>query len=431
MLAVTILAASGCGDDDGRPFDPKTIPAPSDLSMFAGTRIAQAVENARKAVAEAPDAAGPWGRLGHTYMAHGWPEEAAQCYRQAARLQPSEFRWRYFLGVSLDERDPAQAAGALAEAVALDPDYAPAHLFYGVALRRLGRMNEAREHLRRAAELDPRNPLAELELGQIALTGRRFDAAREHLTRALDRNPRQSEAHAAMAQVCRALGDGQGVTDHARAATRPSVFSPMYDPMWRGVDEAGVTPRHFADRGARLLRAGQPQRAVTELAEATAGLPGDPRVGLNYATALMRIGRPAEAAVALQHALDAIRDDTDGIDGKTLTAIRVNAHVHLGIASAQLGDHAAAERHLKKGIELDPKVIAARNNLAFVYHAQGRLPEAIKALQAARRIGPDPKTLALLAAFLKEAGDHRGARAVEEELAALRMGPQRLGRSGW
>ncbi len=85
------------------------IPQPSDLNLVEEPRLLQAIESAQKAVEKAPGKAAAWGQLGKVYHIHGWEVEAAQCYRRAAEIDPTEFRWLYYLGMITHKTDPQEA----------------------------------------------------------------------------------------------------------------------------------------------------------------------------------------------------------------------------------------------------------------------------------------------------------------------------------
>ena len=160
---------------------PEWIPQPVDLVLVSEPRLLQAAETAQKAVVSAPDDAETWGNLGNVYLVHDWASEAARCYQRAASINPAEFRWFYYLGLSTYKTDARTAVDAFRKAIVLDPDYPPVHVNHAHALRRLGRLEEARQHLLHVIELEPKNPFAEAALGEIPLASKQFDDARIHL----------------------------------------------------------------------------------------------------------------------------------------------------------------------------------------------------------------------------------------------------------
>ena len=229
-------------------------------------------------------------------------------YRNAARIEPGAFRWRYYLGRAVDN-DPASAEVVFAQAIALDAAYAPAHIHYANALRNSGKFKIAQRHFERALKLAPQNPFSELRLGQLALSAKQFETARGHLERALTLNPKQSEVHAALAQVYLALGDTDAAKRHAQAAQMPTKYTDMPDPLYKEVEKAGVSKFWFTRRGRQYFMAKKFDRAVEELSVVVSEGEKNPLIWYLYGVSLLGIERDVEAVTALERALSASRDN--------------------------------------------------------------------------------------------------------------------------
>ena len=287
------------------------IPQPADLDLVEERRLLKAVETAQKAVRNAPDDAEVWGQLGHVYLSHRWEVPAIACYRRANTLAPDEFRWLYFLGRLTTRREPEAAVKYLNRALALNDAYAPLHLYLASALRILGKLDEARQHLENAKDLQPNNPFSELWLGEIAFAQRQVELAKTHLENALRLNPKQSEAHALMAQVATRLGDKETAKRHAHAARQPSRHSELSDPLWSDVLRAGVTAPLYAERGRRYMAEGNYIDAVAEFEVLISRTQKDIDVWLDYSVSLFHIERYAQAHAALEHVQTLLRSDED------------------------------------------------------------------------------------------------------------------------
>jgi eukaryotic-like serine/threonine-protein kinase len=74
-------------------------------------------------------------------------------------------------------------------AIALNPSYAEAHYYYGIALRNMGRLEEAIAEIKRAAELDPFSLLINRGLGLAFYTARQYNQAIEQERRTLELDP--------------------------------------------------------------------------------------------------------------------------------------------------------------------------------------------------------------------------------------------------
>ncbi|MDE0298353.1 MAG: tetratricopeptide repeat protein [Candidatus Poribacteria bacterium] len=402
FLLIVTLTFAGIGLDYTFPTNchsksttlPDWIPQPVDLVLVSEPRLLQAAESAQKAVANAPDDAGAWGNLGNVYLVHGWEAEAARCYRRAANIDSAEFRWFYYLGLSTYKTDAQTAVDAFRKAIALDPDYPPVYVNHAHALRRLGRLEEARRHLLHVIELEPKNPFAEVALGELSLASKQFDDARVHLERALELNPAQSEAHAAMAQVALALGDKEAANRHAQAARRPSKHTEMDDPLWWEVVKVGVTAKRYAERGTRYLERGDFKNAATELAAAASSKPKDAEIWFNYGIVLLSINRYGKARKALEHAL-LIIDENDlegGMSPKTpkeIEFLEIHSNYNLGYVYERTGDRVKAVAAYRRAIELKPDLAIAHAGLGVLYAKTGRIREGIAHCKQAIQLAPD------------------------------------------
>ncbi len=368
---------------------PSWVPQPSDIAHVKEQRLLATVKTAQKALIEARKDEKAWGALGNIYFVHGWEVEAAKCYRSAVEIAPSEFRWLYYLGLTTYKVNPQTAAETLSEAIKLDPQYTPAHIYRAAALRSLGHITQAKTHLETANELDPQNPYASLWLGELALAVQQFEAAQNHLQRALKLNPEQSEAHAAMAQVTRVLGETDAATEHAHASRKRTRYTQMHDPLWWDVLKLGVTAQRYAERGNRYLQQGDFKRAVSELEIAISGLDTDPHLWLNYGIALLLSRQSNEATTVLENTLTVIRDTENTTRNPTEIAdLKVQSHYNLGLAYYQGGKIEKAIAAYQTAIQLAPNFADAYGGLGVIYWRSGDLDAAIRHCQKAIKISP-------------------------------------------
>jgi tetratricopeptide (TPR) repeat protein len=75
------------------------------------------------------------------------------------------------------------------EAIALDPRYGTAHLWYSWQLSAMGRHDEAIDGATTAVKLDPISPLPNRDLGIFSYHARRYEEAIEQLEKALELDP--------------------------------------------------------------------------------------------------------------------------------------------------------------------------------------------------------------------------------------------------
>ncbi len=403
------------------------IPQPADLDLVEERQLLKAVETAQKAVRNSPEDAEVWGQLGHVYLSHRWEVPAIACYRQANTRAPDDFRWLYFLGRLTTRREPEKAVKYLNRALALNDAYAPAHLYLAAALRILGKLDDAQQHLKNAKDLQPDNPFSELWLAEIAFSQRQVELARAHLENALRLNPKQSEAHALMAQVATVLGDKETAKKHAQAARQPTRHSKLSDPLWWDVLQAGVTAPLHIERGRRYMAEGNYIDAVAEFEVLISPTQMDIDVWLDYSISLFHIEKYAQAHAALEHVQTLLRSDeevrkqkkpheiaylqaqtynriaqiyyeTGQTDAAILTSQKAiqrfhnsvgntqpssadttflaNVHANLAMAYEDIGQLEQAIAQYQKSLELVPTKSALHRDLAGVYWKMRRYTEA-------------------------------------------------------
>jgi len=113
-------------------------------------------------------------------------------------------------------------AGSIREfqrAIALKPNYATAHHWYGNSpLLALGRFDEAIAEGKRAIELDPLSPVINGDLGQDLCIARRYDEAITQLRKTLEIDPTFSLTHFYLGQAFQLKGDLPGaVAEYTKA----------------------------------------------------------------------------------------------------------------------------------------------------------------------------------------------------------------------
>jgi tetratricopeptide (TPR) repeat protein len=102
-------------------------------------------------------------------------------------------------------------AGSIAEfqrAIALNPNYATAHQWYGNdPLASVGRFDESIAEGKRAIELDPLSPIVNSDLGVNLFYARRYDEAIAQLRKTLEIDPTFYYAHVALGEALQLKGD--------------------------------------------------------------------------------------------------------------------------------------------------------------------------------------------------------------------------------
>lgn len=148
--------------------------------------------------------------------------------------------------------DWAGAEREFKRAIELNPNYAPAHAYYGWLLTAVGRMNEAMDESRRAEELDPLSPEISSFAGWWLYFAHRYDEAVTQLRKCLELDPNYPICHWDVGQTY----EEQGRFDDAIAA-QTNVLK--VDPGWSWAAADLARAYALAGRGA------QAQRTLDEL----------------------------------------------------------------------------------------------------------------------------------------------------------------------
>ena len=122
--------------------------------------------------------------LGSVQIQLGMLRMARESLTAALKVDPNYEEAHCNLGLAYKEELPTEAVSCFRKAVEIDPLYALAHRELGWTLRRLGRQEEAQNHLRKAIELDPSDGWAHIYLANLVLSTGDSRSAEEALVTA-------------------------------------------------------------------------------------------------------------------------------------------------------------------------------------------------------------------------------------------------------
>ena len=134
--------------------------------------------------------------FGVAMVQHGYPEQAAESFRQVVATQPDDADAWYNLGtLSLRSNDPEQAKKYLETTVKLRPDYPEAWNNLGMLAAQRGAMTDAVADFEQAIQLRPKYAVAMLNLGNVYRRQHDWDRAGKYLQQALALEPDDAEAN--------------------------------------------------------------------------------------------------------------------------------------------------------------------------------------------------------------------------------------------
>jgi TolB-like protein/Tfp pilus assembly protein PilF/class 3 adenylate cyclase len=181
-------------------------------------------------------------------------------------------------------------AGSIPEfqrAIALNPNYATAHHWYGFnPLSTLGRFDEAIAESKRAVELDPLSPVINSDLGSNLMVARRYDEAIAQLRKTLEIDPTFSLAHGALGEALQFKGDLPGaIAEYTKA------------------QELGADPRIRVLMAAAKAQLGDKDAAVRMLAELEEASRNREIPGAQRAVLYTSLGNRTEAIRCLEQSV--------------------------------------------------------------------------------------------------------------------------------
>ena len=307
--------------------------------------LAAAVKNSNSTEA---DLVAAYGLMGQTYHAYSLTAPARECYVNASRLAPRDFRWIYLLA-KLDQQEGAvtEAIRGFKNVCSLQPEFTAAVVNLGNIYLELNRLDDAQASFRNALEIDKSSAAAYYGLGQVALSKRNYVAAVDYFQKSLELAPGANRIHYSLAMAYRGLGD----TEKARLqlTQQGTVGVRVADPLIDGLQELVQGVRVHLVRGRTALEAKRYAEAVTEFRRALSASPDS-----------------------------------------------VTAHVNLGAALTQTGDLNGAREQFEATLRIDPGNTAAHYNLAVLLASEDKHELAIAHLQAVLRInanGPGARFL--------------------------------------
>jgi tetratricopeptide (TPR) repeat protein len=174
----------------------------ADVQALADDRMhpehpVETIERCRQALAQDPNSAETFFRLGSIYQDKGWLEKAALCFQQAMVIAPQDERYSFSLGWVLQARGRFdEAADCYRRTLSIRPDCVP--VYYNLGLLHLARQRyeQAAAMLEKAVAFQPRFAAALNNLGTALTALGRLDRARDCFQAAVEADPADAEAHA-------------------------------------------------------------------------------------------------------------------------------------------------------------------------------------------------------------------------------------------
>ena len=327
--------------------------------------------------------------MGEIYHAYSLNAPARECYVNASRLAPKDFRWIY-LRAKLDQQEGRvnDAIDEYRTAGALQPDYIAVPINLGNIYLELNQLEDAKASFAAALKIQDNVPAAYYGLGQISLSQRNFAAAVDQFKKALTLAPWANRIHYSLAMAYRGLNDQENARAHL--AQQGTVGVRVADPLVDSFPELIKGERVHIIRGRLALEAKRYEEGAAEFRKAVAANPNSVPALVNLGAALTQTGDLKGAAEQFEKALQ--------VDPNNLTA-----HYNLAVLSLN-DDPKVALAHLQVVARINPQDFDAQVLLARTLAELGRCTEAAdwqrKLMALAEQQRLDAERLAALKADL-------------------------------
>ena len=318
--------------------------------------------------------------------------DAVTLYQATLEKNPDCWMAHDGLGVALARIGRLQEAlEHYGQALRLKPDYADAYNNLGDALTDLGRSREAIEQIGQALELKPNYAAAHNNLGKALFETGHFQDAIAEYELAIRLKPRNPEAYNNLGNALTDLGRAREAVERLEQALRLKPdFAEAHNNLGAALVQIGRPQdalEHYGQAlrlkpdyaeahnslGALLSKTGHLQDAVEHYRESIRLKPDYPDAYNNLGNALTDQGRISEAVEQFEHAL-------------RIKPKYADAHNNLGVVLVQMGKLAEAIEHFQQALQFKPGYINAYTNLALVYAAMHQYSQAVAAAQKALEI---------------------------------------------
>ncbi len=152
-LAVVLAAVAGWARLRVGANTPVRIPPVETAELLPA--VAQEIREKQARIVENPTQAEAWGEYGLVLLAHGFRKEAGDCFEAAEGREPADYRWPYYLGMTMGVWDADKSRRAFQRAVEKAPTRLSLRLRLAEWLFDLRQLEECEQHLDIALEQDP------------------------------------------------------------------------------------------------------------------------------------------------------------------------------------------------------------------------------------------------------------------------------------
>jgi len=337
-------------------------------------------------------------------------QPAMLSYQRAIRLEPKEFAWRYYLALVLQQMSqPEKALDALASALHIHADYAPAALRQGDVLFQLARFKESAAAYQTVLAQDPASAEALYGLARVKQAQGDMSAAEDLYRRACQAYPTFGAAYFGLATAGRSLGHGDESAKNFELSKRyTNDRPPVDDPLLRQVAQLSTGVSRRLDESNQLAKQGKMDEAAKLNEEILARDPQN-------LSALVNLLYLARFVARLDGQVETMYAQAQRVDPRN-SLVQNN----YGVVMIRQGKLEPAAAALRRALELRPDYAEPHKWLGEVLERQNRPAEAIEQYQRALAVEPDDRPIQMKLWWDLIIQD-RGREAIPQLLPALQI----------
>lgn len=208
-------------------------------------------------------------------------------WRHALAINDRSYFAHHFLASALARDKSAEALEEFRKSLALNPNYASAHVGLAGVLAEQGETEKALDELHQALALDPNSSGTHYILANLLAKRGDVDGAIDHYSRALAIDPHDPDAHNNLGLLLGARGEDQKAIEQFQLALE---------------NDPGYAKAHF-NLGRLLVRQGRLADAIEQFQQALRLQPQVAEIHEHLGRALAAQGRTAEATRHLEEAV--------------------------------------------------------------------------------------------------------------------------------
>jgi superkiller protein 3 len=310
-----------------------------------------ALDPLQKYIAQRPDEPYPHFQLGYAYVGLKRPADAKTEFSRAIALDPKMAAAYLNLGLVEMDGDPAAAADAFRHAAALQPTESRPRFLAGFSLEHAGNFPEAVEQYRASVAISPRDYEAHFALGRVLLRSNDAAGAEEQFRAALESHSDSAAARLGLAGALLAQKKYDAASD---ALAEYSKLNP------------GDRSAHF-DRATALLYLSRYDDALAELDRTEAAATPSAQALKMRGEIYMQQKKWKEAGETLKQAMTLAPQDSE-------------LAVWMGHVDVELRDYPSAVRMLEQAYAQNPQNADALRDLGDAFYLNENYAAALEAM---------------------------------------------------